>query len=306
MPIHLPGVDFRRLLARAFAGEILTGLQGQGLPGSGPPFPLRLALTPVSGPGGRVAAVLVVVQDITEARNLTAQLLHCQKLETVGEFLASVTHDFNNILMSLLGQNDRLLMDPQLSPEQKVRLEVMRRGASRGHALASRLLRYARKGEAERLPTDLNELVEEVIALLQESADPGVRVRCQLDPHLPAALVEPTEIHQVIMNLGVNARDAMPNGGELTFRTRVAGPQEAGTLGPGPVVLLEIQDTGDGIPAEVRERIFDPFFTTKAEGKGTGLGLAVVDRIIKAHGGLVRCFSREGEGALFQVLLPLG
>ncbi|WP_306597847.1 nitrogen regulation protein NR(II) [Geothrix sp. 21YS21S-2] len=305
MPVALPGLgqELGHLLERAFLGEPIGGIQGQGRPSAGPAFPLTLHMTPLRGAGNRVEAVLVILLDATEARNLEQQLLHSQKLETAGEFLSSVTHDVNTILTSILGCNELLLRDPHLSPEQKRRLEVMRRGASRGHALAARLLRYVRKAPTERQCTDLNELVLEVAALLKESAGSSVSFRCQLDPDLPAPLVEPTEIHQVIMNLGTNARDAMPGGGDLTFRTRLAGPGEAPGL-PRPVVLLEVQDTGTGIPAEVLGRMFEPFFTTKGAGKGTGLGLAVVDRIVKAHGGQVRCSSREGEGALFQVFLP--
>jgi two-component system, cell cycle sensor histidine kinase and response regulator CckA len=304
MPVVLSGVQIGPLLERAFLGEPIAGIRGQGRPGSGPAFPLTLHLTPLSGAGNRVMAVLVILLDATEARNLEEQLLHRQKLETAGEFLSTVTHDVNTILTSILGCNELLLRDPHLSPEQKRRLEVMRRGASRGHALAARLLRYVRKAPPERQPTDLNELVLEVAALLKDSAGSSVSVLCLLDRDLPAPLVEPTEIHQVILNLGANARDAMPGGGDLTFRTRLAGPGEAPDM-PRPVILLEVQDTGAGIPAEVLERIFEPFFTTKGEGKGTGLGLAAVDRIVKAHGGRVRCSSREGEGALFQVFLPL-
>jgi len=306
MPVALPGLrqELGHLLERVFLGEPIGGIQGQGRPGTGPAFPLTLHMTPLRGAGNRVEAVLVILLDATEARNLEQQLLHSQKLETAGEFLSSVTHDVNTILTSILGCNELLLRDPHLSPEQKRRLEVMRRGASRGHALAARLLRYVRKAPAERQCTDLNELVLEVAALLKESAGSSVSFQCQLDPDLPAPLVEPTEIHQVIMNLGTNARDAMPGGGDLTFRTRLAGPGEAPDL-PRPVILLEVQDTGTGIPAEVLGRMFEPFFTTKGAGKGTGLGLAVVDRIVKAHGGRVRCSSREGEGALFQVFLPL-
>lgn len=306
MPVTLPGVrpGLGDLLERAFRGESIGPVQGQGLPGTGPSFPLTLHLAPFIGAGNRVEAVLVILLDATEARNLEQQLLHSQKLETAGEFLSTVTHDVNTILTSILGCNELLLRDPHLSPEQKRRLEVMRRGANRGHALAARLLRYVRKAPPERQRTDLNELVLEVAALLGESAGSAVTFQCLLDPDLPAALVEPTEIHQVIMNLGTNARDAMPGGGDLTFRTRLAGPGEAPDL-PQPLILLEVQDTGAGIPAEVLERMFEPFFTTKGEGKGTGLGLAVVDRIVKAHGGQVRCSSREGEGALFQVFLPL-
>jgi|GEM_PF-2857472 len=398
MPIVLPGFqeELRRLLDRAFRGEAITDIQGQGILREGPSFPVNLSLTPVRGEGGQVEAVLVIlgddasqkarltslaallgeksalleavrsagivlwamdpargrlvhvssaalevlgvsrerlladpkglaellaprdqdklrfaqaealagnvgsfeaplaiplhgrttwtrwtldlsggllrglIQDITEARELQAQLLHSQKLETVGEFLSAVTHDFNNILMSILGYNELLLLDPDLSPDQKRRLQVMQRGASRGQALAGRLLRYARRGASVRRTTDLNELVSEVIALLEESSPVSIRIRADLDPDLPALVVEPSELHQVIMNLGVNARDAMPEGGEIIFSTSL----EDGWI------ILQVRDTGAGIPATVKERIFDAFFTTKGEGKGTGLGLAVVQRIV--------------------------
>ncbi|WP_316414119.1 two-component system sensor histidine kinase NtrB [Mesoterricola silvestris] len=307
LPVFLPGgpEEAETLLGRAFRGEALTGIQAQGRPKVGPPFPLTLHLTPLRGREGRVEAMLVFLLDASEFRELREQLLHSQKLETAGALLSAVTHDVNNILVAILGCNELLLQDPLLTPGQKRRLETIHRGANRGHALAGRLLRYVRKAPQERCPTDLNELVQEVMALMGESAGPGLSVRAHLDPELPAPLVEPSEIHQVIMNLGANARDAMPGGGDLTFRTRLAEPGEAPGL-PHPAVLLEVQDTGVGIPLEVRKRMFDPFFTTKPEGQGTGLGLAVVDRIVKSHGGHVRCTSRVGEGALFQVFLPVG
>ena len=437
MPVVLPGfeAEARRLVARAFQGEPITGIAAQGLPRRGESFPLNLSLTPVFGRDGQVARVLVIIgddqvqrqriarlaaalgertdlldavrqagivlwaldprsgrlthvssaaqevlgvgrdrlladpaaltglleakdrepfrlaqaealaghvgcfeaplearrqgrriwtrwtldlsnglvrgliQDITEARELQEQLLHSQKLETVGEFLSTVTHDFNNILISILGYNELLLMDPQLSADQKRRLQAMQKGANRGHALASRLLRYARKGPEERRATDVNALVVEVIALLEEAPGPGIRYLAELDPDLPSISADAAEIHQVLMNLGVNARDAMPQGGTLTFRTSRLGGEAAAALGlpagPGSYLRVEIRDTGLGIPAGLREKIFDPFFTTKAEGKGTGLGLAVASRIVKAHQGLILCTSEEGQGSVFQVLLPV-
>ena len=238
-----------------------------------------------------------VVQDLTETRELQGQLFHSERLGTVGAFLGSVTHDFNNILISLMGYTELLLMDPDLGLLQRSRLEVMRRVAGRGQLLARRLLNFANKGGSNRKPTDLNELASEVLALLGGSRTPGLRCRAELDLDLPRTAVEPSEMHQVIMNLCVNARDAMPRGGELTVRTRFLRPDQT--------LLLEVQDTGGGIPAGMREKIFDPFFTTKGEGKGTGLGLAVVRRIVTAHGGEVQCSSREGEGSVFRVFLPL-
>ncbi len=307
LPVALPGLrqELGRLLERAFQGDTFTGVRGQGLPGSGPSFPLTLCMTPLRGPGDAVEAVLVILLDASEAMGLERQLMHSRRLETAGELISTVTHDVNTILTSILGSNELLLRDPHLSPDQKRRLEVMRRGASRGHDLAARLLRHVRKAQPERRKTDLNDLVQEVAGLLEDAAGPGVNIRCQLQPDLPSPLVEPTEIHQVILNLGTNARDAMPGGGDLTFRTRLARPGEAPDL-PAPVVLLEVQDTGSGIPADVRERMFEAYFTTKREGEGTGLGLAMVARIVQAHGGRVGCTSREGEGTLFQVFLPVG
>jgi len=256
--------------------------------------------------GGRLRGV---IQDLTETRDLREQLFHSQKMETLGEFLSVVTHDFNNILMSILGYNELMLLDAGLTEDQRRRLEVMHRSASRGHALARRLLRYARKGPPVRKFTDLNELIAEVVALLEESTDTSIRCRSELDPELPYTVVEPSELHQVLMNLGVNARDALAGGGEITFRSGVVDALAAAGMGfkdtEGPCILLEIQDTGPGLPAELQERIFEPFTAARGTGKGSGLGLALVQRIVNAHGGVVRCLSRQGQGTLFQVLLPV-
>jgi hypothetical protein len=243
-----------------------------------------------------------VVQDVTEAQDLRQQLVHSQKLETVGEFLSGVTHDFNNILLSILGCNELLLTDPALSPDQKRRLEVMRKGVDRGHALAGKLLRFVRREPSVLRRTDLNELAREAILLLADPKAADLEFRLELDEALPEVLGEPTELYQVIMNLLINARDAMPSGGRITLRTS----QASGLGGMAKAVLLEIQDTGPGIAPGVKERIFEPFFTTKPPGEGTGLGLALAHRIITAHGGVIQCLNPKERGALFQILLPLG
>ncbi|HLO65493.1 MAG TPA: ATP-binding protein [Holophaga sp.] len=238
-----------------------------------------------------------VVEDLTEVQDLRDQLRQSEKMATLGGFLSAATHDFNNILMSLLGYNELLLMDPELRPEQKRRLEVMHRGASRGRSLALRLLRYVRQGPGEQKGCDVNELVQEVAALLEITSGKAIAFRPELGPDLPPVAMEASELHQVIMNLVVNARDAMPEGGTLSVRTRR-------TADGGPWVALEVRDTGGGIPAHLRDRIFDPFFTTKGEGKGTGLGLSVVKRIVTSHGGQIQCVEAGQGGTTFLVVLP--
>jgi len=237
------------------------------------------------------------VEDLTEVQDLRDQLRQSEKMATLGGFLSAATHDFNNILMSLLGYNELLLMDPELRPEQKRRLEVMHRGASRGRSLALRLLRYVRQGPGEQKGCDVNELVQEVAALLEITSGKAIAFRPELGPDLPPVAMEASELHQVIMNLVVNARDAMPEGGTLSVRTRR-------TADGGPWVALEVRDTGGGIPAHLRDRIFDPFFTTKGEGKGTGLGLSVVKRIVTSHGGQIQCVEAGQGGTTFLVVLP--
>jgi two-component system, cell cycle sensor histidine kinase and response regulator CckA len=215
--------------------------------------------------------------------------------------LASIAHDFNNLLVTILGTTDLLLLDPAATPDQRRRMEAIRRGTERGMHLARRLQEDARAAVEAGPRTSMNEVVLEVLALA-EGMPGAVRLRACLDPRVPAVAVNATELHRVVLNLVVNARDAMPRGGELFVRTRRM-PAPAGEDGT-PGALLEVCDTGVGIAEDIKDRVFERFFTTKAEGTGTGLGLAVVRGIVTAHGGRVTFESREGQGSVFRVLLP--
>jgi signal transduction histidine kinase len=249
------------------------------------------------------------VQDIGELRELAGQLHQSQKLEHLGRFLSGITHDFNNILSGVLGYNEMLLMDPALTPLQRRSLEVMHRSASRGRSLANHLLRYVRKEPPERRSSSLNDLVREVQALMQAPGPDRVAVHLDLDPKLPDLAMDTTQMVQVLMNLLANARDALSGEGRISCATRVLErslDEARDTGGPaGPCALVEVRDTGVGIAREHQDRIFEPFFTTKGAGKGSGLGLSLVQGIVQAHGGAIRCRSALGQGTVFQVLLPL-
>lgn len=248
------------------------------------------------------------IQDCTAAHDLEERLHQSRKLEFLGTFLGGITHDFNNILSSIQGYNEMLLMDPALTPLQRRSLEVMHRGGERGRSLASHLLRYLHKDPPERRMANLNDLVREVQALLEAPGPNRVTLALELDPSLPDLAMDATQIHQVLMNLAVNARDALSGEGRICCRTQalhLSDPEIQGQAGSKVYILVEVVDTGMGIPPEIQERIFEPFYTTKGAGKGSGLGLSLVQGIVKAHGGTIRCFSTVGKGTLFQILLPV-
>jgi len=246
------------------------------------------------------------IQDISETHELQEQLLQSQKLGHLGTFLSGITHDFNNILMGIMGYSEMLLMDPALTPLQKRSLDVIDKAATRGRSLADHLLRLVREDPPERRAANLNEVIAEVQELLGAPGANRVTLELDLDPQLPLTNMDTTQMHQVIMNLAVNARDALGGEGRITCRTRAlpGGTQEPGTP-EGPCILLEMEDTGRGIAPEHLDRIFTLFFTTKGTGRGSGLGLALVQAIVRSHGGVIRCTSKVGQGTVFRILLPV-
>lgn len=250
-----------------------------------------------------------VIQDITEAHELQAQLLQSQKLESLGTMLSGITHDFNNLLMSILGYAEVLRALPELPPQAGRGLEVIHRAAERGKGLVEQLLRFTRKGRTDRAEQNLNATAREVQGLLSLSLEQRIRLELDLDPALPVVLADPGQLHQVLMNLATNARDAIPGEGRIRIRTGqvVLGSAETQPhrRPPGAYAFVEVEDTGMGMPREVFARAFEPFFTTKPVGKGTGLGLSVVHGIVEAHGGILHCDSEVGKGTRFRVLLPL-
>jgi two-component system cell cycle sensor histidine kinase/response regulator CckA len=249
-----------------------------------------------------------VIQDITEQHNLHAQLLQSQKLESLGTLVGGITHDFNNILMGILGYTEVLSCLPDTPIAVQKGVEVIRRAAERGRNLVNQLLKFSRRDVSTKVMASLNESVSEVLELMTLPGENRIHLELELDPELPEVLMDPGQICQVILNLAVNARDAIPGQGMIRFRTgiTVLGTEQAMHLDrrPGPYVFVDVEDTGTGMPSEVLARIFEPFFTTKGIGKGTGLGLSVAHGIVGAHGGFLKCESHPGRGTSFRVMLP--
>jgi two-component system, cell cycle sensor histidine kinase and response regulator CckA len=253
--------------------------------------------------------VLAVMKDVTEHRSLEEQLRLSQKMEAVGQLAGGVAHDFNNLLTVILGYCILLLKD--LGPEDSRRapLEGINKAAERAAALTQQLLAFSRRELLAPRVLDLNAVVADMDKLLLRLIGENIELLTVLVPELGLVKADPGQIEQVIMNLVVNARDAMPTGGKLIIETAEVELDEAyarrhPAVEPGPYVMLAVSDTGHGMDEDTRARVFEPFFTTKEMGKGTGLGLAVVYEILKRSGGSVWVYSEPGLGTTFKAYLP--
>lgn len=247
-----------------------------------------------------------------EKRALQEQLNHAQKMEAVGQLASGVAHDFNNLLTVIFGNLD--LIRRQLSPDQEkafgASLEAIWEAAQQAIGVTRSLLIFARKVPGEKKPIDLWETVERTVRMIRRALPASIELVTEREGNTPIwTHADETQVQQVIMNLAVNARDAMPNGG--TLRIAVAGADGPGDEGvrrlgkpEAPLVCLTVSDTGTGIPPEIQARIFEPFFSTKPRGAGTGLGLSIIHGIVKDHGGRIEVGSVVGKGTTFRVFLP--
>jgi PAS domain S-box-containing protein len=256
-----------------------------------------------------VRAVVATFRDVTERRALEARLYQAQKMEAVGQMAGGLAHDFNNLLTAVLGNLSLLAAGlPEGDPGREF-VTGAERAAQRAAGLTGQLLGFARRTVLRPRPLSLNATVDEVLAMLRRTLDPRIQIEVRPAPELGLVEADPGQMTQVLLNLCLNARDAMPEGGRLLLETADAevGEGEARPhvgARPGRFVRLRVADTGGGIPAEVRDRIFEPFFTTKGPGRGTGLGLAMVFGIVQQHKGWVECTSEVGGGTCFDVYLP--
>ncbi len=259
-----------------------------------------------SGDDGILVGTL---HDLTELSGLQEQLLQAQKMESIGRLAGGVAHDFNNILSGVMGYAS--LMKTKMPPTHPFYeyVETIERGAVRASELTARLLGFARQGQFARIRLDINKIATDTAKLLQSTIKKTIEVHLDLQDGIPAVSGDPSQIHQVVMNLCVNARDAMPDGGKLMLAigSRYIGnppgtadkPLQADTY-----VFIRIEDTGSGMSPETRQKIFEPFFTTKAD-KGTGLGLAMVYGVVQNHGGFIDVKSELGIGSIFTIYLPV-
>jgi PAS domain S-box-containing protein len=257
---------------------------------------------------GREAA-LVVAKDVTAQRRLEEQLRQSQKMEALGQLAGGIAHDFNNLLTAIIGYSEFLATDAALDARARKDLEEIRKAGDSAARLTRQLLTFSRRQLLELELLNLNTAVERASALLRRVIGDDIELETRLDAALDSVKADPGQIEQIIMNLAVNARDAMPDGGRLTIETAnvaLAEPYVSDHHGatPGPHVMLAVSDTGIGMDAATRSRLFEPFFTTKGVGHGTGLGLATVYGIVKQSRGSIYVYSEPGQGTTFKVYFP--
>jgi PAS domain S-box-containing protein len=277
---------------------------------SGDPLIVKSRWTLVRDAAGAPAAVLVINTDVTERKRLERQALRSQRMESIGRLVGGIAHDLGNLLVPiLLGVS--VLRERHGGTERTERtLRMIEKSAERGSDMVDRVLAFARGVEGERRPLDLAEIAEEVEQLVEESFPAGITFEASLPSALPPVRGDATQLQQVLVNLSVNARDAMPDGGRLSLDARAVDLAEGDrrlvpTAAPGRYVHVCVQDTGDGIPPDVLDKVFEPFFSTKPSDDGTGLGLSTVYSIIDSHGGFVDVQSEMGEGTSFDLFLPV-
>lgn len=288
---HLEGVEFEW---RRRDGRVIT---------------VRLAGRAVVVPQGNPQLFEMMAEDVTEMRRLQLQVCQSQKLEAIGTLAGGVAHDFNNLLTVIGGYSEFLL--ERLAPQDPARGDVLeiKKAAERGTAITQQLLAFSRQQVLRPHVSDLNAVIAGVDRMLRRLIGEQIELDTLAGSDRAHIRVDPIQIEQVIMNLAINARDAMPDGGKLTIQTTDAkldntDPRRSFRVVPGPYVMLAVSDTGCGMDAETQTRIFEPFFTTKERGKGTGLGLSTAYGIVKQSGGYIWVDSAPGRGTIFRIYLP--
>ena len=303
-----PG-ERQRLVIERWKNSIFRDLQLEWKRKDGRFITVNLTGGPVLAPDGAIDCFEVFAEDITERRLLERQLFQSQKMEAIGRLAGGIAHDFNNLLGVIMGHTELLL--EQAAPDSRLRrsIDAIQGAAERAGALTMQLLAFSRKQIVDPKILDVNLSLRELEKLLRRVIGEDVELILRLQPELRSIRIDPGQFDQILMNLVVNGRDALPRGGKLILETRDVTLDDsyvAAHMGSaaGQFVLLTVSDTGIGMDPETLSRIFEPFFTTKEKGKGTGLGLSTVYGIVKQAGGYIMAYSEPGRGSTFKVYFP--
>ncbi len=289
------------------SGRPKTGIVETIATGDGEQRSVETDKFPLKDDSGQVVGIVVIARDVTERVRLEEELRESQQLESIGRLAGGIAHDFNNLLTAMLGHTtlaDRHLGEPVVARES---LDAVRLAIQRASDLTNQLLAFARRQVHQPQVVDLNEVVEGATRMLRRVIGENIDVSLSVEVSPLPTMADPGQLSQVIVNLLINARDAMPNGGQLTVTTTLSDVEATPTsvLAAGRYVEFNIVDTGEGISPENVDRVFEPFFTTKKESEGTGLGLATVYGIVRQNGGDIQVESEVGRGTTFTVRLPL-
>jgi PAS domain S-box-containing protein len=299
------------ILQRIKRGETVDHIESVRRRKDGKSIHVSLKISPIKDASGKIVGASKIARDITEKIQMERQLQHSQKMDALGQLTGGIAHDFNNLLGIILGNLD-LLEDSSAGNETTLdQVQTAQRAAARGADLTRRLLSFARMETLKPSSVSLNSLTQNMITMAIRALGPEIKVTTQFDDSLPHVFVDTAGLESALLNLVLNARDAMPKGGSITISTRLANldstyaPVQAGDLKAGWYACASVADTGQGMSKETLDRVFEPFFTTKPRGKGTGLGLAMVYGFVKQSGGTVRIYSELDLGTTVSMYLPL-
>ena len=296
------------MLDKMLSGESLSGMETQRYTKDGDPIPVSISGAVYRDHEGRPIGRIITMRDIREKKRMEAQLLSAQKLESIGTLAGGIAHDFNNLLTSIQGNVSLSLYDMDDENPLYESLKNIEKSVRSGAKLTQQLLGYARKGRYEVKPIDLNRLIKDTTETFGR-AKKEIAFNYYLSPDLPAIEADQGQIEQVLVNIIVNAYQAMPNGGEILLKTMKVGhkdmPGRIYKPRPGHYALVEITDNGVGMDKDIMAHVFEPFFTTKELGRGTGLGLASAYGIVTGHGGYIDVDSEVGKGSTFKIYLPV-